>query len=296
MGFTIRFWGTRGSIATPGAATRRYGGNTSCVELEIDATTFVCDVGTGARELGLDLVQRRGGPLRLHVLFSHGHWDHIQGFPFFQPAYLPDSSLYIYQVADADIDYFGLLSEQMESPYFPVEFADLSCRIEPRLLHAGDNLIDGVTLSYCEQPHPGKSFGYRFEKGGRRVVYATDSELDLVLLNNEQAERDLSIPRQVPQHLVDFARGADVLIADGQYTDEEYTTKRGWGHPRATTTVDLAVQAGVKQLVIQHHDPMQNDAAVEGKIRRCRERARLLGSNVEVLGAREGLTIAVAGS
>jgi phosphoribosyl 1,2-cyclic phosphodiesterase len=295
MGFFVRFWGTRGSIATPGAATRKYGGNTSCVEMEIDGQIFICDAGTGARELGLDLVQRKQGPLRLHVLFSHAHWDHIQGFPFFKPAYLPDSTLYLYRIADAEIDYFKLLSGQMESPYFPVEFADLSCRIEPRLLQSGRNIIDGVGLTYCEQPHPSKSFGYRFESGGHSVVYATDSELDLVLTNKDEAESDLSVARQVPRQLVDFASGADVLIADGQYADAEYPSKRGWGHPRATTTVDLAVQAGVKQLVIYHHDPMQNDAAVEEKVRKCSQRARLLGSDVEVVGAREGLTIAVAG-
>ena len=293
MAFIVRFWGTRGSIATPGASTRRYGGNTSCIEIEIDGTTFVCDAGTGARELGLDLVQRDAKPLQLHILFSHAHWDHIQGFPFFQPAYVPQTSLYIYRVADAHIDYFDLLSGQMESPYFPVEFSDLSCKIEPRLLKAGENHIDGVTLSYCEQTHPGKSFAYRFQSGGRCVVYATDSELDLALANKDEVEKDLSIPRRVPSHLVDFARNSDLLIADGQYTDAEYPSKRGWGHPRATTTVDLAVQAGVKQLVIHHHDPMQNDAAVDEKIERCIERARHLGSTLDIIGAREGLSIQV---
>lgn len=293
MGFTVRFWGTRGSIATPGASTRRYGGNTSCVEIDCNGTLFVCDAGTGARELGLDLAERDNGPLKLHVLFSHAHWDHIQGFPFFQPAYLPDSTLYIYLIANAGINYFGLLSGQMESPYFPVEFKDLSCHIDARSLHSGDNLIDGVTLRYCEQPHPGKSFAYRFESDGRSIVYATDSELDLVLLNKDEAEADLSLPRKIPQRLVDFARGADLLIADGQYTDAEYPAKRGWGHPRATTVVDFAAQAGVKQLAIHHHDPMQNDIAVDEKIRRCSERARDLGSDVVVVGAREGLTLKV---
>ena len=293
MTISVRFWGIRGSIATPGASTRRYGGNTSCIEIDCNGTLFVCDAGTGARELGLDLADRKNGPLKLHVLFSHAHWDHIQGFPFFQPVYMPDSSLYIYLVNDAHINYFDLLSGQMESPYFPVEFSDLSCRIEARSLHPGDNRIDGVTLRYCEQPHPSKSFAYRFESNGHSVVYATDSELDLVLLNKDEAEADLSVPRKIPPHLVDFARGADLLIADGQYTDAEYPAKRGWGHARATTTVDFAVQAGVKQLAIHHHDPMQNDNAIDEKIRRCAERARKLGSAVDVVGAREGLTIKV---
>jgi phosphoribosyl 1,2-cyclic phosphodiesterase len=293
MAFSVRFWGTRGSIATPGASTRRYGGNTSCIEIDCNGTLFVCDAGTGARELGLDLVKRSNDPLTLHVLFSHAHWDHIQGFPFFQPAYVPNARLYIYRVADAGMNYFALLSGQMESPYFPVEFADLSCRIEARVLHAGDNAIDGVTLRYCEQPHPGKSFAYRFESDGHSIVYATDSELDLVLGNKDTAEADPTIPRQIPEYLVAFARGADLLIADGQYADDEYGAKRGWGHPRATTTVDFAVQAGVGQLAITHHDPMQDDAKVNDKIRRCAERAKALGSNLEVIGAREGLTITV---
>jgi len=293
MPFSVRFWGTRGSIATPGESTRRYGGNTSCIEVICDATVFVCDAGTGACELGLDLMKRGNGPLKLHVLFSHAHWDHIQGFPFFQPAYVADTTLYIYRVADAGMNYFGLLSGQMESPYFPVQFSDLSCKIEARIVRAGNNSIDGVNLRYCEQPHPGKSFAYRFEYNGYSIVYATDSELDLVLGNKEAAEADLSLPRQIPEALVEFARGADLLIADGQYTDAGYVEKRGWGHPRATTTVDFAVQAGVKQLAIHHHDPMQDDKMVDEKIQSCRERAIALGSDVAVIGAREGLTITV---
>jgi hypothetical protein len=174
-----------------------------------------------------------------------------------------------------------------------VEFSDLDCRIEARVLHAGNNVIGSATLRYCEQPHPGKSFAYRFEAAGHSIVYATDSELDLVLENKEAAEANPALPREIPAYLVDFARGADLLIADGQYTDEEYVQKRGWGHPRATTTVDLAIQAGVKQLAITHHDPMQNDATVSDKIRRCTQRATDLGSDLEVIGAREGLTITV---
>lgn len=115
-----------------------------------------------------------------------------------------------------------------------------------------------------------------------------------MLVNKDEAERDLSALRQVPQHLVDFARGADLLIADGQYTDAEYVSRRGWGHPRATTTVDFAILAGVGRLVIQHHDPMQDDDAVEEKIRCCGARARRLGSDIEVIGASEGLILPVA--
>lgn len=292
MAFLVRFWGTRGSIPTPGRATYRYGGNTSCVEIRIDETLFICDGGTGLRELGFDLLKRSSAPISAHLLFSHMHWDHIQGFPFFAPAYRPQNRFHIYGTHAGDTRFHSLLSGQMRSAYFPVDFSELNAHVEPTDL--GDNgrrLIDEVTVCCFEQKHPGLSYAYSLEKGGRKVVYATDNEIDLTLPDATLPVRDPNALRPVPQKFVEFCRGADLLIADGQYTDTEYLKCTGWGHARASTVVDLAVQAGVRQLAIYHHDPMQSDRDVETKIEICRHRAARMGSPVFIFAAREGIEL-----
>ncbi|WP_050726586.1 MBL fold metallo-hydrolase [Vulgatibacter incomptus] len=283
----MKFWGTRGSIPTPGPTTHRYGGNTACLEVRAGDALFICDGGTGLRELGLDLIRRhQGTPIVGHMLFSHPHWDHIQGFPFFTPAYQPENVFHIYGTPKGDRRLFGLVSGQMRSDYFPVDFSELSARILAEDLE--EERIEGVKVRALPQCHPGGSFAFSFEAGGRKVVYATDNELDEILLNREESLRDLEAPRRFPQELLDFVRGADLLVADGQYCDEEYPSKIGWGHPRATTTVDLAAAAGVKQLAITHHDPMQSDAEVDEKIAACVRRASRLAPGLVVFGAREG--------
>lgn len=292
-GFFVKFWGTRGSIPTPGFRTRKYGGNTSCIELRVDGTLFICDGGTGLRELGADLMKRDGGPIVAHMFFSHPHWDHIQGFPFFQPAYQKDNTFYIYGTRRGDRRIFGLLSGQMRSDYFPVSFSELGAIIVASDLEEREGVIDDVTIQAFEQHHPGTSFAFSFEKTGRKVVYATDNEVDLTLLNAEEVLADDAALRRVPDAYLDLIRGADLLIADGQYSDHEYPAKQGWGHARATTIVDAAVQAGVRQLAIYHHDPMHSDDDVDALIDVCRRRALARGSKLSVFGAREGLELRI---
>jgi hypothetical protein len=181
----------------------------------------------------------------------------------------------------------------MDSHYFPVKFPELGANIIHRKLKSGSNLIEGVEVRYSEQVHPGTSYAYSFEKDGNKIVYATDNEIDLALLNKDEAERHPDELRAAPQPMLDFARAADLLIADGQYTDDVYPGKKGWGHPRATTVVDFAIAAGVRQLAIYHHDPMETDAAVERKVELCRARARRLGGELSIFAAREGLAIKI---
>jgi phosphoribosyl 1,2-cyclic phosphodiesterase len=293
MAFFVRFWGTRGSIPTPGHPTRRYGGNTSCVEIRIDDTLYICDGGTGLRELGMHLLVREKSAIEAHMFFSHMHWDHIQGFPFFVPAYSPSNHLHVYEVAPGEDRVQRLLHGQMRSEYFPVTFSDLGADIDSADLAGGQKTIEGVTVRCFEQTHPGRSFAYAFEKNGSKVVYATDNEIDLTLLNRDQAERDPAILRRVPAEFVRFVEGADLLIADGQYTDQEYPKKIGWGHARTNTVADLALQAGVKQCAIFHHDPMQTDEAVDDKVMAARERVESHGGKLVIFGAREGLEIKI---
>lgn len=294
MNTLVRFWGTRGSIPTPGNRTRRYGGNTSCVSITVGSALFICDGGTGLRELGVSLAEEHGEQaLEAHLFFSHTHWDHIQGFPFFMPAYSARNKLYVYDATREDDRVRQLLLGQMSSDYFPVTFRDLGSKITSRNLEIGHTLIDGVSIGHREQVHPGKSFAYSFEAGGKKVVYATDSELDLSIQNRDESDRDANALRQLPADLLRFMEGADLLIADGQYTDAEYPEKRGWGHARANTVVDLAVQAGVKQCAIFHHDPMHSDERVEQIVAEGQARAAAHGSTVQVFAAREGIELRV---
>lgn len=157
----------------------------------------------------------------------------------------------------------------------------------------GSGSLTTSLSAVSEQRHPGGSYAYSFEKNGHKVVYATDNEIDLTLLDTEQVLRDPKSARLLPPAFVEFCRGADLLIADGQYTDEEYPKYVGWGHARATTVVDLAVAAGVRQLAIYHHDPMQSDRDVESKIEMCRQRASRFNSPLFIFAAREGIELKV---
>lgn len=289
----VRFWGTRGSIPTPGHKTRRYGGNTSCVEIRFGELLLICDGGTGLRELGMDLLARGQPNVEAHLFFSHMHWDHIQGFPFFVPAYSPANELYVYELSPSDDRVQRLLHGQMRSEYFPVTFSDLGARIVGRHFAAQRTAFHGVRVRCLQQNHPGSSYAYAFELGARKIVYATDSELDLLLADPELPLRHPEALRKLPDDVVEFCRDADLLIADGQYTDAEYPQKKGWGHARANTVVDLALQARVKRCAIFHHDPMHTDELVDHKIRAAEARLAGAGSSCQVFGAREGLVLKI---
>lgn len=290
MGFFVRFWGVRGSIPTPGPRTRRYGGNTSCIEMRSDSTVLIFDAGTGLRELGVSLMRNppKAG-LDLHLFLSHPHWDHIQGFPFFGPAYLKNTTLTVY--SSERNENYQLLSGQMSNAYFPVAFKDLSARIVPKAFVDDEVQAGDFVVKRFEQKHPGGSAGFRVEHDGHACVYATDSELDLMLVDPNGPTKAPRTLRRLPAPLVTPMKNADLLIADAQYTDEEYPAKVGWGHARANTVVDLAIQAGVKQLALTHHDPMQSDRDVDAKVLTASDRARAIGAQLEIFGAREGVTL-----
>ena len=285
----VKFWGVRGSIPTPDHSSRIFGGNTSCVEIRTDEGVFILDAGTGIRRLGSDLMTRGVQDLSINFFFSHPHWDHIQGFPFFTPAYIPGTTLNVYD-AGSDHKIADLLSGQMSSGYFPVDFKDLGANIKARQLGEGKELIDGMQVSYLKQVHPGGSYAYALERDGHKVIYATDSEVDAHFKSGSMpfdVDANLELLRPIPQRYLDFMWEADLLIADAQYLDEEYPSKVGWGHPRATTIVDMAIQAKVKRLALFHHDPMETDDQVLRKLDICRERAKGHGSKIDIFAARE---------
>jgi phosphoribosyl 1,2-cyclic phosphodiesterase len=275
----VTFWGVRGSIPTPGPQTVEIGGNTSCVEVRAGKSILIFDGGTGLRQLGKTLVKEM--PFTAHLFFSHVHWDHIQGFPFFDPAFVAGNSIHLYGGNNVSRTLEETLAGQMDHPSFPVHLTQMGATMTFHNLYEGQvlEIVEGgdrVKVSTGAGNHPNGVWAYRTEHGGKSVVYATDTEHYAV----------------VDPKLSKLASGADVLIYDAQYTPEEYAgtagiggPKTGWGHSTYVEAAKLAQQAGVKQLVLFHHDPMQNDAAVRDKERRARE----IFPNT--IAAQEGLTI-----
>jgi phosphoribosyl 1,2-cyclic phosphodiesterase len=253
---------------------------------------FILDAGSGIRELGADLIERGTAPMSAHILLSHTHWDHIQGFPFFAPGFVAQNEFRVYGTREGDRRFFNLLSGQMHSDYFPISFSAFKAAIIPDYLNEGEKRIGAVQVRSHALHHPGGSLGYALTADGRKIVYATDNEIKVVA---EKAESDpLAGLRLAPPALVEFARAADLLIADGQYTDEEYPARLGWGHSSCFTTVDLAIQAQAKQLAVFHHDPTHSDADVDVMIENCRRRAARFGSPLQIFAARERVELKIA--
>jgi phosphoribosyl 1,2-cyclic phosphodiesterase len=271
----ITFWGVRGSIPTPGPDTVEVGGNTSCIEVRCGKHLLIFDGGTGLRLLGNKLLREM--PVEAHLFFSHVHWDHIQGFPFFAPAFLRGNVIRLYGGANVSRTLEETLAGQMDYPSFPVHLGEMGATMIFRDLAEGEVVPvgDGVRVSNARGNHPNGVYAYRVDYGGKSVVYATDTEHYAI----------------VDPKLKRLCEGADVLIYDAMYTPEEYAgeagagSKTGWGHSTFVAGAELARTAGVKQLVLHHHDPAQTDAQVREKERRCQA---IFASCV---AAREGLTL-----
>ncbi len=261
----VRFWGTRGSIATPGPSTVRFGGNTSCVELITNSgQRLIFDCGTGARPLGLDLVRSAAHPLRATILLSHTHWDHIQGFPFFAPLFVPGNEFTICAAEGVGPSLANVLAGQMEFTYFPVKLDQLPAKIGFRELTEGQHDIDGIGVKTQYLNHPALCLGYRVETDGVSVVYLTDHEPFSETLWRADAPpgRLESILHAGDRRHAEFMRGADLVIHDSQYTPEEYTSKKNWGHSTYEYAVELAAAGAVRHLALIHHDPLHDDAKV----------------------------------
>jgi diguanylate cyclase (GGDEF)-like protein len=286
----VRFWGTRGSIATPGPKTARYGGNTSCVEVRAaDGTVIILDCGTGARELGLHLAQTMARPMRLHLFIGHTHWDHIQGFPFFVPAFLPGSELNIYAPFGFQRGLEEAMAGQMEYSYFPVKMRDLRSRIHFTELDEGFFRVGDVLVETQFMNHTAPTVAYRMTSDGATVVYATDHE------------PFWNASGRVSQHPGDerhitFLRGANLVIHDAQYTGDEYGDKVGWGHSSVEYALDVALAAGVERLVLFHHDPAHDDETMERIEAMARGHVARRGQALDVLAAREGLELTILGN
>jgi phosphoribosyl 1,2-cyclic phosphodiesterase len=272
--FQIKFWGVRGSIPCPGWETVRYGGNTSCVEMQVGGERLIFDGGTGLRILGQSLMAE--SPVKAHLFFTHSHWDHIQGFPFFIPAFIRGNTFKIYAVPSSNgATLKQRLDDQMSHPNFPVPLQIMEADLEFYNLEMGETLHYGdVSVETLPLNHPGEAVGYRVNWRGLSAAYITDTE---------------HFPDRLDDNVLALAWQADVMIIDATYTDEEYNdpkySKVGWGHSTWQQAVKIAQAAQVKQLVLFHHDPGHNDDFLD----RIGEEARKIFP--ETILAREGLSI-----
>lgn len=271
----VKFWGVRGSVPTPWAEAMQVGGNTSCVELLTDLDAMIIlDAGTGLRLLGKQLIaQQKHQQRQIHLLLTHTHWDHIQGLPFFGLLNYAGNQIDIYGADKPDRTLEEVLCTQMSYAYFPVALYDSAAQIRIHAIPPGRFSLGPVQIEAAPFQHPGSVYAYRITYQGHTLVYATDMEYP---------------PEALDPRLVDFARQADLLIYDAQYTPEEYQIKRGWGHSTHLSGPHLARQADVGQLFLYSHDPEHSDRALEAMEAQAREifpATRL---------AREGLTVPVS--
>ncbi len=291
----IRFWGVRGSIASPGPGTVHFGGNTSCVEVRASGQIIILDAGTGLRALGQRLVREFGDqPLPLNLLLSHTHWDHIQGLPYFAPLYRPNAHLRVFGYEGARSSLSTVLSSQMESPFFPVGLRDVPSHFEIEELREMTFNVGPVQVDSWFANHPGICVGYRLTTLGGMVAFFPDNELPIGRQQGRtaagQAEKGSDAYAQGEEaRLIGFLKGVDVLIMDAQYTPEEYVQHVGWGHGCVDDVVKLALAAQVGRLFLFHHDPDHDDRAIARIEARAQQLVRDVGGRTEVQAAREGL-------
>lgn len=292
----VQYWGTRGSIATPGPTTVRHGGNTSCVAVRTRAgTQLVLDAGTGLRGLGLALMEQGSAARRGHILIGHTHWDHIQGFPFFAPLFTAGNEWDVYAPRGFGASLRETLAGQMQYTYFPVNLDAMGATIRYHDLVEGSFMIAEVRVTARYLNHPALTLGYRLEADGICVVYSSDHECHAraAALGAPLVEVLSALHPGDGRHR-DFVAGADLLIHDTQYTAAEYPARVGWGHSTLEYVIDLALAGGVKRVELFHHDPGRNDDAVDALVAAGRQRVRDAGGAVEVHAASEGRVVELA--
>ncbi len=286
----VTFWGTRGSISTPGRKTEKYGGNTPCVTIAFEDQTIIVDAGTGIRILGNHLIAEGMHRRDLHLLLTHTHWDHIQGMPFFLPAYLRGSTVSIYGSSNKGGFLESILRGQMDYDYFPVDMSSLGADL--KIFEIEDPIIDfgNIKVRWEEQIyHPGGCLRFAFEYAGKKIVFASDVELNMFFGKDYPTDEE----KEHAQQYLKFIEGADLLIGDGQYTEAEYPSKATWGHTSMELLLETAYRGRVKKVAVFHHDPDHSDELLDQYWQKLSPPYEQADPIMQVFWAREGMTVPV---
>jgi phosphoribosyl 1,2-cyclic phosphodiesterase len=288
----VKFWGVRGSIASPGPKTVRYGGNTTCIEIRTDNNELIIlDAGTGIFPLSQTLLAEL--PVTANVLITHSHWDHIQGLPFFIPNFIPGNTLRLHGCFDP-VSGKGIeqvMAVQLQYSYFPVREAEMKARIEYVTLMPDQPVqIGSATVTPCLLNHPVIDFGYRIECNGKSVFFTGDHEppYNIYEPGDEAYDEYQVFIEEKEQSIQDAIRGVDVYIADSSYTDAEYPAKKGWGHGTFSSSIASAHGAGAKLLFCTHHEPTRSDDALEAAFAEALSTNAALTKGMDIRLAREG--------
>ena len=277
----IRCWGSRGSIPVSGAEYIRYGGDTACIEIRTASNDIIIvDAGTGIRRLGKALVEENR--LHCHVIFTHAHWDHVMGFPFFKLIFMPQAELIMHKCPFQSKFVETILAKVMSPPTFPVRFRDITAQIHYEDACPVDFSIGSATVTPVPISHPNSGSGYKFAENGRTFVFLTDNELGFIHPNGMSVEDYRA-----------FCLGADLLIHDAEYTPEEYKATREWGHSVYTDVVDLALAAKVRRLGLFHINQDRTDDDVDRMVTACRERIAAAGVQMECFAVGADMTFEV---
>jgi phosphoribosyl 1,2-cyclic phosphodiesterase len=281
--YRLTFWGTRGSIPTPGPQTARYGGNTACISITgRNGRLTILDAGSGLRPLGSELMGRRAGAIAADVLLSHTHWDHIQGLPFFKPLSGRGNRICVYGAAQEGVPLEEILKLQMDPMVFPVPLEAVAAKIDVRDIGEGDVALEDFRARAFRLRHPGTTLGYRLEPvdGGRDIAYVTDNELG--------TGGTYPVSEDWRRRLVTFLNGTDTLIHDAMYSDQFIQVRAGWGHSTPRQAVELAAEAACARLILFHHEPEHDDGMIDHLLADAREHARRLAPKLVVDAAIEG--------
>jgi len=277
----IKFWGTRGSIPVSGREFLKYGGSTTCLEIiDKNNDSIIVDCGTGVKDLGKEFIKKNIN--KIFIVFTHQHWDHILGFPFFAPIYDDKNEIIITGCSYTTDDVRAIVSKIMQPPGFPVKFEEIDAKFKFMAMEKNGIKINNIEIIPIELSHPNGGFGYKFIEDGKTVVFLTDNELRYTHPGGRSFDE-----------YVEFSRGADLLIADADYTDSEYEYRRTWGHSTWRDALELAISSAVKKLILFHHNQNRTDKQIDIIVNDCNREIRKAGLKIKCFGAMEGKTISI---